>query len=61
MYERELIVLKYGINFSKAYTLEEVSNVFGITRERVRQIEAKAIKKIQRNRVALQKIKGYTK
>ena len=61
MYERELIVLKYGITSSQAYTLEDISNIFGITRERIRQIEGKALKKIQRNRVALQKIKGYIK
>jgi len=45
--EREIIILRYGIGDGGTYTLEEVGQKFDITRERVRQIEAKAIKKLQ--------------
>jgi RNA polymerase primary sigma factor len=45
--EREIIKLRYGIGIDQTYTLEEVGNIFKVTRERVRQIEAKAIKKLQ--------------
>ena len=44
--EREIIKLRYGIPTSYNYTLEEVGKIFNVTRERVRQIEAKAIKKL---------------
>jgi RNA polymerase primary sigma factor len=45
--EREIVKLRYGIGIDQTYTLEEVGNIFKVTRERVRQIEAKAIKKLQ--------------
>ncbi|MFH1706580.1 MAG: sigma-70 family RNA polymerase sigma factor [Planctomycetota bacterium] len=45
--EREIIILRYGIGDGGTYTLEEVGQKFDVTRERVRQIEAKAIKKLQ--------------
>lgn len=44
--ERKVIALRYGLNGMKVHTLEEVGSIFHVTRERVRQIEAKAIKKI---------------
>jgi len=46
--EREIIRLRYGLADGYVYTLEEVGKVFKITRERIRQIEAKAIGKLQR-------------
>ncbi len=45
--EREIIKLRYGIGDGYTYTLEEVGKIFKVTRERVRQVEAKAIRKLQ--------------
>ena len=45
--EREIIKLRYGLGDGYTYTLEEVGRIFRVTRERVRQIEAKAVKKLQ--------------
>jgi RNA polymerase primary sigma factor len=45
--EREIIRLRYGLTDGYAYTLEEVGKIFSVTRERVRQIEAKAVRKLQ--------------
>lgn len=45
--EREIVKLRYGIGDGYTYTLEEVGRIFKVTRERVRQVEAKAIRKLQ--------------
>ncbi len=45
--EREIIRLRYGLADGYAYTLEEVGRIFSVTRERVRQIEAKAVRRLQ--------------
>ena len=45
--EREIVRLRYGLCDGYTYTLEEVGRIFKITRERVRQIEAKALRKLQ--------------
>jgi len=45
--EREIIRLRYGLTDGYAYTLEEVGKIFSVTRERVRQIESKAVRKLQ--------------
>ncbi len=45
--EREIIKLRYGLGDGYTYTLEEVGRIFNVTRERVRQIEAKAVRKLQ--------------
>jgi RNA polymerase primary sigma factor len=45
--EREIIRLRYGLVDGYCYTLEEVGRIFKVTRERVRQIEAKAVAKLQ--------------
>jgi RNA polymerase primary sigma factor len=45
--EREIIRLRYGLVDGYCYTLEEVGRIFKVTRERVRQIEAKAVSKLQ--------------
>ncbi|MDO5553753.1 MAG: sigma-70 family RNA polymerase sigma factor [Planctomycetia bacterium] len=45
--EREIIRLRFGLADGYTYTLEEVGRIFSVTRERVRQIEAKAVRKLQ--------------
>lgn len=45
--EQKIVCMRYGIGYEKSLTLEEIGNHFGITRERVRQIETKAIKKLK--------------
>ena len=45
--EREILRLRYGLADGYAYTLEEVGRIFSVTRERVRQIESKAVRKLQ--------------
>ncbi|QEG34561.1 sigma-70 family RNA polymerase sigma factor [Bythopirellula goksoeyrii] len=45
--EREIVRLRYGLADGYCYTLEEVGRIFKVTRERVRQIEAKAVSKLQ--------------
>jgi len=45
--EKEIVKLRYGIGDGYTYTLEEVGRIFNVTRERVRQIEAKALRKLQ--------------
>ena len=45
--EREILKLRYGIGTGYTYTLEDVGKIFKVTRERVRQIEAKALRKLQ--------------
>ncbi|NBW87418.1 MAG: sigma-70 family RNA polymerase sigma factor [Planctomycetia bacterium] len=45
--EREIIRLRFGLADGYSYTLEEVGSIFAVTRERVRQIEAKAVEKLR--------------
>ena len=45
--EREIVKLRYGLGDGYTYTLEEVGKIFKVTRERVRQIEVKAVWKLQ--------------
>ncbi|HYO26055.1 MAG TPA: sigma-70 family RNA polymerase sigma factor [Lacipirellulaceae bacterium] len=45
--EREILRLRYGLADGYTYTLEEVGKIFSVTRERVRQIESKAVRKLQ--------------
>ncbi len=45
--ERNIIVLRFGLMDGRARTLEEIGTSFGVTRERIRQIEAKALKKLK--------------
>jgi len=56
--EREIIKLRYGIGTGYTYTLEEVGRIFKVTRERVRQIEAKAIRKLQ-HPIRSRKLSGF--
>ena len=45
--EREVLELRFGLTDGKDHTLEEVSRYFDLTRERIRQIEAKALRKLR--------------
>jgi RNA polymerase primary sigma factor len=56
--EREILKLRYGIGDGYTYTLEEVGKIFKVTRERVRQVEAKAIRKLQ-HPVRARKLEGF--
>jgi RNA polymerase primary sigma factor len=58
--EREIIRLRYGLGDGYTYTLEEVGRIFKVTRERVRQIEAKAVKKLQ-NPIRSSALEGFLK
>ena len=56
--EREIIKLRYGLRDGYVYTLEEVGKIFKVTRERVRQIEAKAVRKLQ-HPIRSRKLEGF--
>ncbi|ADB17360.1 RNA polymerase, sigma 70 subunit, RpoD subfamily [Pirellula staleyi DSM 6068] len=58
--EREIIRLRYGLCDGYTYTLEEVGRIFKVTRERVRQIEAKAVRKLQ-HPVRSKQLEGFLK
>ena len=45
--EQQVLRMRFGLNGGEAHTLEEVGEVFGVTRERIRQIEAKALRKLR--------------
>lgn len=58
--EREIVRLRYGLVDGYTYTLEEVGRIFRVTRERVRQIEAKAVQKLQHPNRSTQ-LEGFVK
>jgi RNA polymerase primary sigma factor len=45
--EREVLEMRFGLRDGESHTLEEVGHAFGVTRERVRQIESKALRKLR--------------
>ncbi|MDO8435976.1 MAG: sigma-70 family RNA polymerase sigma factor [bacterium] len=56
--EQKILAMRFGLEDGVTHTLEEVGNEFAVTRERIRQIEAKALEKI-RDHKSLKKLKGY--
>ena len=56
--EKDVICLRYGLSASQPYTLEEVGGIFSLSRERVRQIQSKAMRKLRRPQVA-RRLKGW--
>ena len=56
--EQKILGMRFGLNDGITHTLEEVGQEFGVTRERIRQIEAKSLSKI-RDHDKLKKLKGY--
>ena len=56
--EREIIKLRYGLSDGYSYTLEETGRIFKVTRERIRQIESKALKKLQHS-TRSEQLKGF--
>jgi RNA polymerase primary sigma factor len=56
--EQEVLRLRYGLNGENPHTLEEVGRRFKVTRERIRQIEAKALRKM-RHPSRLRKLEGF--
>ncbi len=57
--ERDVLILRYGLGDGKQRTLEEVGQIFGVTRERIRQIESKAIRKIGCNKGRKAKLRDF--
>lgn len=56
--EQKIIRLRFGIGGGRPHTLEEVGNEFSVTRERIRQIEAKALSKLRKHKQT-KKLHGY--
>jgi len=56
--EQKILAMRFGLDDGITHTLEEVGQEFGVTRERIRQIEAKSLEKIRDHR-SLKKLQGY--
>jgi RNA polymerase primary sigma factor len=56
--EREVLEMRFGLGDGTSHTLEEVGHYFGVTRERIRQIEAKALRKL-RHPIRSRKLRDY--
>jgi RNA polymerase primary sigma factor len=57
--EREILTMRYGLKDDRPRTLEEVAKEFGITRERIRQIETRILRKLRYARYGASKLRGY--
>ena len=57
--ERDILTMRYGLKDDRPRTLEEVAKYFGITRERIRQIETRILRKLRYNRFGASKLRGY--
>ena len=58
--EQKILKMRFGLETGRTHTLEEVGKEFGVTRERIRQIEAKSLQKLKKNEQAA-KLKDYLK
>ncbi len=56
--EQKILAMRFGLEDGVSYTLEEVGKEFGVTRERIRQIEMKALEKIKKHKLAY-RLEGY--
>ncbi|MBM4438497.1 MAG: sigma-70 family RNA polymerase sigma factor, partial [Actinobacteria bacterium] len=56
--ERNILALRFGLDGREPWTLDQIGNHFGLTRERIRQIQVEAIRKLQRSRAG-QPLRGY--
>ncbi len=56
--EQKILKMRFGLETGRTHTLEEVGNEFGVTRERIRQIEAKALEKLRKHEKS-QKLRDY--
>lgn len=56
--EAKILILRYGLNGSRKHTLKELGEIFGITRERIRQIQKGALRKLRHPSVR-QKLRNY--
>jgi len=60
--EKQVIILRFGLNDAgKPQTLEEVGKIYNLTRERIRQIEAKALRKLRYSPIAIKSLKDFVR